>query len=75
MEGVKVQKFFEEFGKHMLNFALALIVALVFQPVVNGHFNFKFAIWAVIGYVSLIAGSLAFFWLSDRLENRKDGED
>jgi len=40
-------KFFEEFGKHLLNFALALIVALIFQPIVKGHFSLKFTFWAL----------------------------
>ncbi len=31
-----MQKFFEEFGNHLLNFALALIISLIFQPIV-GH--------------------------------------
>ena len=64
-----MKKFFEEFGKHLLNFALALIVALVFQPIVKGHFSSKFTLWAIVGYITLIVASLTFFWLSDKFKD------
>ena len=64
-----MKKFFEEFGKHLLNFALALIVALVFQPIVKGHFSPTFTLWAIVGYITLVLAILAFFWLSDRFKD------
>jgi len=60
--------FFEELGKHFLNFALALIVALVFQPIVQGHASGKFILWASLGYISLVIASFTLFWLSDKLK-------
>ena len=67
-------KFFEELGKHFLNFALALVIALVFQPIVQGHASTKFLLWASLGYVSLVIASFILFWLSDKLRNWNDKE-
>jgi len=66
-------KFFEEFGKHLLNVALALIVALVFQPIVKGHFSSKFTLLALVGYLTLMLASWLSFKLSDRFRNRDTG--
>ena len=67
-------KFFEELGKHLLNFALALVIALVFQPIVQGHSNHKFILWASLGYPSLITASFILFYLSDKLKSPDEKE-
>ena len=67
-------KFFEELGKHLLNIALALVVALVFQPIVQGHSNPEFIQWAGIGYPSLVFASFILFYLSDKLKKLDEKE-
>ena len=67
-------KFLEELAKHLLNVALALVAALVFQPLVQGHPNIKFIVLAGIGYFSLVIFSFVLFWLSDKLKDEDDKE-
>ncbi len=67
--------FLKELGKHFLNFALALIISLVFQPLVQGKFNPKFTLWVSLGYTSLLALSLVLFTLGDKLEKRDQKEE
>jgi uncharacterized membrane protein (DUF441 family) len=66
-----MQKFLEEFGKHILNVGTALIIIVVLQPLMHGKANIKAFVIATIAYLSLIALSLFFFWLSDKFKQQE----
>jgi len=63
-----MKKFFEEFGKHVLNVGTALIIIVILQPLINGKANETILTIGGIAYLSLIVLSLFFFWLSDKFE-------
>lgn len=66
--------FLKELGKHFLNLALAVAVSLVFQPVVQGHFNLSLAFLAGFIYLNLLGLSFILMYWGNRFEDR-DKED
>lgn len=46
-----IRKAFEEFGKHLLNIGVAIIVFAILQPIIKGEFNKEVSISFGLIYV------------------------
>lgn len=53
-----LKKAFEEVGKHFLNVCVAIIVFAIIQPLVNGTFNLKLAVYSAVAYFTLFVSSI-----------------
>jgi len=67
-------KFLEEFGKHLLTLATAVITLVVLQPLMHEKLSRSYALLGLASYLILLCLSLFSFWLSDKF-NKKGGEN
>jgi len=49
-----VKESLKEYGKHLLNIGVAIIVFSILQPIVNGKFETKQALYFVIAYIVVV---------------------
>ncbi len=46
-----IKESFKEYGKHLLNIGVAIIVFAILQPIVKGEFKTSTAIYFIIAYI------------------------
>jgi len=59
-------KFLEEFGKHLLTLATAVITLVVLQPLMHEKLSKSYALLGLAGYLILLCLSLLSFWFNKR---------
>jgi hypothetical protein len=62
----------KEFGKHLLNLALAIAIYLLIQPFLKGNYSFKLILVGITFYFTLIILGIGLINLGNKLEKGGD---
>lgn len=51
---MNIKESLKEYGKHLLNIGVAIIVFAILQPIVKGEFELNKALYFVIAYIFIV---------------------